>query len=162
MAQLAPIVTLAATGASLYAANQQASKQKKVAAERARVQDANAVIQADNQAAQVAQQNAVLAAQQNAENAGRQRNLARTIAAARARLGASGIDPDEGSAAAVAKGLRAATAEAQSLDDTTYAARVSRGRQSLLSPDLSLQPSMIRAYADAGRSVASGLRSLLD
>ena len=45
MAQLAPIVTLAATGASIYAQSQEAGRQKK----NARIQQANAVVQQEAQ-----------------------------------------------------------------------------------------------------------------
>lgn len=155
MAQLAPIATLAATGVSLYAADQQAKKQKKQAAARYAVQQENAAATQESQAE-------VLAAQTTADTAARQRQLARTVAATRARLGAAGIAPDTGSAAAITEGLRRAAAEAQSADDATYAARLSRGRRSLLAPDGSLQPSLIRAYATAGQGMVSGLRSLLD
>ncbi len=155
MAQLAPIATLAATGVSLYAADQQAKRQKKQAQAQYAVQQENAVATQQAQAE-------VLAAQASADTAARQRQLARTIATTRARLGAAGIAPDTGSAAAVADGLRRASAEAQSEDDATYAARLSRGRRSLLAPDASLQPSLIRAYATAGQGLVTGLRSLLD
>jgi small-conductance mechanosensitive channel len=146
MAQLAPVVTLAATGASIYAQSQEAARQKK----NAQVQQQNAQVQQD------AQQQ-VLAAQAT-QNAGeRRRSLERSIASARARLAAGGVNPDQGSGAALAAGLRGAAQEAQAADDATYAARLSAGRKSLLDQDSSLT-NWVRAGQGLGRAV----KSLLD
>ncbi|SHJ84083.1 hypothetical protein SAMN02745194_03509 [Roseomonas rosea] len=146
MAQLAPVVTLAATGASIYAQGQEAKRQKK----NAQIQQQNAQIQ------QEAQQQ-VLAVQAAQDTAERQRALGRSIASARARLAAGGVNPDQGSGAALTAGLRTAAREAQNADDATYAARLSAGRKSLLDQDASLT-NWVRAGQGLGRVV----KSLLD
>ncbi|WP_458093839.1 hypothetical protein [Roseomonas sp. WA12] len=146
MAQLAPVVTLAATGASIYAQSQEAKRQKK----NAQVQQRNALVQQD------AQQQ-VLAVQATQDAAERQRVLDRSIASSRARLAAGGVNPDEGSGAAMAAGLRAAAREAQGTDDAVYAARLTAGRKSLLDQDASLT-NWVRAGQGLGRIV----KSLLD
>ncbi|WP_338664033.1 hypothetical protein VQH23_02470 [Pararoseomonas sp. SCSIO 73927] len=146
MAQLAPVVTLAATGASIYSQMEAAKRQKK----NAQIQQANAQVQ------QQAQEE-VLAAQAAQNSVERQRALDRTIASSRARLAAGGVSPNEGSGAAMAAGLRAAAAEAQGADDTVYAARLSANRRSLLDGDTSLN-NWVRAGQGLGRVV----KSLLD
>jgi len=146
MAQLLPVVTLAATGASIYAQTQAASRAKK-----------NAEATHQNAAVQQETQRTVLEAQARQSAAERARGLDRTLAAARARLAAGGVDPDEGSGAAMAAGLRAAAREAQDTDDTVYAARLSANRRSLLDQDTSLT-NWVRAGQGLGRVV----KSLLD
>jgi len=146
MAQLAPIVTLAATGASIYAQSAEAKRQKK-----------NAQIQQQNAQLQQEAQQQVLAVQATQDTAQRQRALERSVASARARLAAGGINPGEGSAAALANGLRSAAREAQDADDATYAARLSAGRKSLLDQDSSL-----RNWVQAGQGVGRVVKSLLD
>jgi hypothetical protein len=146
MAQLAPVVTLAATGASIYAQSQEAKRQKK----NAQAQQQNAIVQQDAQ-----QQVLAVQAMQNAVE--RQRALDRSVASARARLAAGGVNPDQGSAAALTTGLRTAAQEAQNADDATYAARLSAGRKSLLDQDSSLT-NWVRAGQGLGRVV----KSLLD
>lgn len=146
MAQLAPIVTLAATGASIYAQSQEAGRQKK----NARIQQANAIVQ------QEAQQQ-VLAAQASQSAAERQAALDRGIASARARLAAGGVNPNEGSAAALTDGLRSTAAAEQGSDDVTYAARIRAGRKSLLDQD-----SSTLTWARAGQGLGRVARSLLD
>ena len=146
MAQLAPIVTLAATGASLYAQTQEASRQKK-----------NARIQQENAAAQQAAQQQVLAVQAAQDTAERQAALERGIASARARLAAGGVNPNDGSAAALTEGLRSTAAAEQRSDDATYAARLTAGRKSLLNQD-----SSILNWARAGQGLGRVARNLLD
>ncbi|HEY8612088.1 MAG TPA: hypothetical protein VIL69_12435 [Roseomonas sp.] len=146
MAQLAPVVTLAATGASIYAQSQDAKRQKK-----------NAQIQQQNAQAQQEAQQQVLAVQATQNAAERQRALDRSIASARARLAAGGVNPDQGSGAALTAGLRTVAREAQDTDDATYAARLSAGRKSLLDQDSSLT-NWVRAGQGLGRVV----KSLLD
>jgi hypothetical protein len=145
MAQLSSIASLVATGVSTYATISQTQKQDSYRKE----QRAAAARQAEAQDRQ-----AQIALAEKARE--RSAALRRTIAAARARLAASGVKPDEGSSAALTAGLRQ-DAAAQAADDATYAARLSAGRRSLLYPDASLT-----AYARAGQSIASSLRSLLD
>ena len=146
MAQLAPVVTLAATGASIYAQSQEAKRQKK----NAQVQQQNAQVQQD-------MQQQVLAAQATQNAAERQRSLDRSIASARARLAAGGVNPDEGSGAAMAAGLRTVAQEAQGADDAVYAARLAAGRKSLLDQDASLTK-----WVQAGHGLGRVVKSLLD
>jgi len=146
MAQLAPIVTLAATGATIYAQSQEAKRQKK-----------NAQIQRENTQVQQEAQQQVLAVQAAQDTAERQRALERSVAAARARLAAGGVNPNEGSAAALTEGLRSAAREAQGADDAVYAARLTAGRKSLLDHDTSLTN-----WVRAGQGLSRITRSLLD
>ncbi|MBB5692260.1 hypothetical protein [Muricoccus pecuniae] len=146
MAQLAPVVTLAATGASIYATSQEAKRQKK-----------NAQIQQQNAQAQQEVQQQVLAIQAAQDTAERRRALDRSIASARARLAAGGVNPDQGSAAALTAGLRATAQGAQQADDATYAARLSAGRKSLLDQDSSLTN-----WVRAGQGLGRAMKNLLD
>lgn len=146
MAQLAPIVTLAATGASIYAQTQEAARQKK----NARTQQANALVQQESQ-----QQ--ILAAQATQDTTERQAALDRGIATARARLAAGGVNPNEGSAEALTAGLRSTAATAQGTDDATYSARLMAGRKSLLDHDASML-----SWARAGQGLGRVATSLLD
>ena len=145
MAQLAPIVTLAATGASLYAQSQQAARTKK-----------NAQAQQQNTQLQQETQQQILAAQAQQDNAERQRTLDKSLASARARLAAGGTNPNEGSAAALASGLRSAAEEEKASSDAVYAARLAAGRKSLLDQDSSLNN-----WVQAGRSLGRTVTSLL-
>ncbi len=135
MAQLAPIVSLIGTGATLVASQRQNAA--------ARAQDAARAQQ--------------LAVQQAAEKRARDARLAGTIASTRARLAAGGVAPDEGSAAALASGIRRDAEAAQSDSDAVFAARLSAGRRSLLNQDGTLS-----AWLRAGRSFDGALRNLLD
>jgi hypothetical protein len=146
MAQLAPIVTLAATGASIYSQTQEAKRQKK-----------NAQIQQQNAQVQQAAQQQILAAQAAQDTAERQRALDRSIASARARLAAGGVNPNEGSAAALTIGLQTAAQQAQNADDVTYAAKLAAGRKSLLDQDSSLTD-----WVRAGQGLGRVVKSLLD
>jgi hypothetical protein len=146
MAQLAPIVTLAATGASIYSQTQEAKRQKK-----------NAQIQQQNAQVQRAAQQQILAAQAAQDTAERQRALDRSIASARARSAAGGVNPNEGSAAALTTGLQTAAQQAQNADDVTYAAKLAAGRKSLLDQDSSLTD-----WVRAGQGLGRVVKSLLD
>jgi hypothetical protein len=146
MAQLAPIVTLAATGASIYAQSEEAKRQKK-----------NAQVQQQNSLVQQEAQQQILAAQAAQDTAERQRALERSVGSVRARLAAGGVNPGEGSAAALTAGLRTAAREAQGADDVTYAARLTAGRKSLLDQDSSL-----KNWVQAGQGVGRVVKSLLD
>ena len=146
MAQLAPVVTLAATGASIYAQSQEAQRRKK-----------NAQVQQQNTQAQQEAQQQVLAVQATQDASERKRALDRSIAAARARLAAGGVNPDQGSGAALTAGLRATATEAQAADDATYGARLAAGRKSLLDQDASLTN-----WVRAGQGLGRAMKSLLD
>jgi multidrug efflux pump subunit AcrA (membrane-fusion protein) len=146
MAQIAPLVTLFGAGASLYATARQAQ-----------AQSAQARHQAAAAQAQDAARNQQVAAQQAAEGRAREARLAGTVAAARARLAAGGVQPDEGSAAALTAGLRRDAAAAQADSDAVFSARLAAGRRSLLNDDGSLTP-----WLRAGTSFGSALRNLLE
>lgn len=146
MGALASIATVLGAGASIYGTVRQV--QAANAASRAQARIAEAQEQARRQE---------LLAQRQAERAERQRTLARTIAAARARLAAGGVAPDEGSAAALTAGLRQAAAEAEGAGEEVFRARLARGRASLLQPDGTLT-----AVLQGVRGFGSAMRNLLD
>jgi hypothetical protein len=146
MAQIAPIATMLGAGASIYGMQRQAQVQ----AAQARQQVAQATAQNDLRSQQ-------LAAQQAAEQRQRDARLAGTLAATRARLAAGGVQPDEGSATALAAGLRRDAAAAQSDQLALFSARLAAGRRSLLNDDGSLTP-----WLRSGATAAGALRSLLD
>lgn len=146
MAQIAPIATVLGAGASIYGMQRQAQAQ----AAQGRQQVAQAAAQTEARSQQ-------LAAQQAAEQRQRDARLAGTLAATRARLAAGGVQPDEGSAAALAAGLRHDAAAAQSDQLALFSARLAAGRRSLLQDDGSLTP-----WLRSGATAASALRSLLD
>jgi len=146
MAQIAPIVTLLGAGASLYSTARQAqaqSSQARQQAEAARTQE-----QARTQQ---------VAVQQAADQRARDARLAGTVAAARARLAAGGVQPDEGSGAALTSGLQRDAAAAQADSDAVFSARLAAGRRSLLNDDGSLTP-----WLRAGASFGNALKNLLD
>jgi hypothetical protein len=146
MAQIAPIATVLGAGASIYGMQRQAQVQ----AAQARQQVAQATAQNDLRSQQ-------LAAQQATEQRQRDARLAGTLAATRARLAAGGVQPDEGSAVALAAGLRRDAAAAQSDQLALFSARLAAGRRSLLNDDGSLTP-----WLRSGATAAGALRSLLD
>ncbi|MCO6419105.1 hypothetical protein JYK14_23515 [Siccirubricoccus sp. KC 17139] len=146
MAALASLATVLGAGASIYGTVRQAQSQQ-----------ATAKAQAQLTQQQQAARQQELAAQQAEQARERQQALARTLAATRARLAASGLQPDEGSAAAVTGGLRQDAAAAQAADDAAYQARLAQGRASLLQPDGTLT-----ALLRSGRTFGFAARSLLD
>jgi multidrug efflux pump subunit AcrA (membrane-fusion protein) len=146
MAQIAPIATLLGAGASLYATTRQTQVQS------AQSRDQAAAARAQNEA-----RNQQAAAQQAAEQRARDARLAGTVAATRARLAAGGVQPDEGSAAALTAGFQRDAAAAQADSDAVFAARLSAGRRSLLNDNGSLTP-----WLRAGATFGNTLRNLLD
>lgn len=146
MAQLAPIATLVGTGASLYGTVRQGQAQA-----------AQAKAQQQQEAVTLAARQQQLAAQQEADARNRQGQLERTVASTRARLAASGVSPDQGSAGAITAGLQRDAAEAAAGSNDAYAARMAAGRSSLLNGDGSLT-----TWLRAGNSFGGALRSLLD
>ncbi|MBW8271336.1 hypothetical protein [Caldovatus aquaticus] len=146
MAQLASLATLIGAGVSTYAHIRQGQQLEKYQKERTRATAAEEAVRRE-----------ALEIERQARARERAEQLRRTIAATRARLAASGVSPDEGSAAALTRGLARDAAAAQAEDDARYALRLSAGRASLLRPDGSLA-----AYLRAGQSFGTALRSLLD
>ena len=146
MAALASFATLVGAGASIYGNVRQAQQQ-------------NALNKAQMQIAQqqeAARQQALLAQQQQ-DAQQRQLTLSKTIATTRARLAASGVAPDAGSAGALTAGLAQDAAAAQAADDATLRARLAQGRVSLLNPD-----GTFSALLQSGRTFGFASRSLLD
>ncbi len=142
MAQLASVASIAATGIGLYT---QVKQQK------AQAQLATQQVATHNQA-----QEAQLMAQRVQSDQQRRSALARTIAAARARAGASGVGSSGGSADAIAIGLQRDAAEAQGTDDVIYQTKLAAGRRSLLDDSGNLTP-----YLRAAGSFGSSMRNLL-
>lgn len=145
MAQLASLATLIGAGASIYGNVRAAQDQAK--ARKAQ----NAAIAAQN--AERAKQ---LRIEAEADARSRQEALARTIAAARARLAAGGISPNEGSAAALAAGLQSDAAATASEQDALLQSRLAQGRRSLLNSDGTLT-----AFLRSGQTFGTAVRSLL-
>lgn len=146
MAALTSLATVAGAGATLLGVARNADAQRE--ANRAQTQ-----LSLQQEAARREE----LAAQQAASAAGRAQALERTVAAARARLAAGGIAPDDGSAEALTTGLRTTAAEAAGGDEAVLRARLARGRASLLNPDGTLT-----ALLQSGRTFGVAARSLLD
>ena len=145
MAQLASLATLVGAGASIYGNVRAAQEQKKIR------QAQNDAIRA--QEAERAQQ---LTIQRQADARERQQALARTLAAVRARLASGGVRPDEGSAAALAAGLRSDAAADQAEQNALIDSRIAAGRRSLLNPDGTLT-----AFLRSGQTVGTAFRNLL-
>jgi hypothetical protein len=146
MAALASLATIASTGVGLYAQNR-AQQQAKA------TQQAQLEIQRQQEVSRQQQ----LIAQQQVDSRARGEQLARTVAATRARLAAGGISANEGSAAAVQEGLAVDAAAGQRDSDEALRSRLASGRASLLNLDGSLT-SFLRALPSFGNAV----RSLLD
>ncbi|TCZ55552.1 hypothetical protein [Roseicella aquatilis] len=146
MAALASLATVVGAGASVYGNVRQA--QQSTAQNRAQAQ----VAQQQEEARQ-----SMLLAQQENEVRQRAQALRETIATTRARLAASGVSPDGGSAGALTSGLVQQAATAQDADDDTLRARLSQGRISLLNPD-----GTFTALLQSGRTLGAASRSLLD
>ena len=146
MAQIATVATLALAGASAY---NQFQNQRQRKAEIRRQQEAA-------QQQQLAQQQ-VMASQTAAQQRARQKVMARTIAATRARMAASGVSPDEGSASALIAGMAADSAQDQAESSDLLRQRLAAGRPSLLSSNGDFQ-----GFVRATQSFGAITRNLLD
>jgi hypothetical protein len=146
MGALASLGTVLGAGATVYGNIRQNQAQK--ATNRAQAQ-----ITSDQE---TLRQQALVAQEQEAALQ-RQQTLARTVAAARARAGASGVSPDTGSAAAITAGLTQEAAAAAGADNATLRARMAQGRSSLLNPDGTLT-----TLLQSGRTFGVAARNLLD
>lgn len=146
MAQLASLASLAGAGISVYGQVRQAQQQK-----------VSAQVQQENLRQQQAAQQQQADAQLAAKARERRDTLARTLASARARLGAGGVSPDEGSAAALATGLKTDAAQDTAEEAAIMSARLAAGRRSLLAPDGS-----VNAFLRAGQTLGGAVRNLLD
>ena len=135
MAQIATVASLALAGASL----QNQAKNRKL---EARARDA---------------QQQYIASQQAAQQRARQDVLARSIAATRARFGAGGVSPDEGSASELVAGMRADAAQADSESADLLRQRLAAGRASLLNSNGDFQ-----GFVRATQSFGAIARNLLD
>jgi hypothetical protein len=146
MAQIATIASLALAGVSAYGQVQQ-QRQRKA---ETRVQQEAA------QQQQVAQQQ-VIATQTAAQQRARQEVMARTIAATRARMAASGVSPDEGSPSALTAGMAADAAQDQAESTELLRTRLAAGRPSLLTSNGDFQ-----GFVRATQSFGAIARNLLD
>jgi hypothetical protein len=146
MAQIATIASLALAGVSAYGQVQQ-QRQRKA---ETRVQQEAA------QQQQVAQQQ-VIATQTAAQQRARQEVMVRTIAATRARMAASGVSPDEGSASALTVGMAADAAQDQAESTELLRTRLAAGRPSLLTSNGDFQ-----GFVRATQSFGAIARNLLD
>lgn len=146
MAQIATIASLALAGVSAYGQVQQ-QRQRKA---ETRVQQEAAHQQ------QVAQQQ-VIATQTAAQQRARQEVMARTIAATRARMAASGVSPDEGSASALTACMAADAAQDQAESTELLRTRLAAGRPSLLTSNGDFQ-----GFVRATQSFGAIARNLLD
>lgn len=146
MAALASVATLVAAGASAAGSLRQADAQR---------QNQRAQAGLAQQQEQSRQQELVV--QREKDRLEREQTLARTIASTRARLGAAGVAPDDGSAAAITTGLRRTAAEAEDASDEAFRIRLARGRSSLLSPD----GGGVTTALSVGRTLGQAARSLL-
>jgi len=146
MAQIATIASLALAGVSAYGQVQQ-QRQRKA---ETRVQQEAA------QQQQVAQQQ-VIATQTAAQQRARQEVMVRTIAATRARMAASGVSPDEGSAPALTAGMAADAAQDQAESTELLRTRLAAGRPSLLTSNGDFQ-----GFVRATQSFGAIARNLLD
>jgi len=135
MAQIATVASLALAGASM----QDQAKKRKV---EARARDA---------------QQQYIASQQAAQQRARQDVLARSIAATRARFGASGVSADEGSASVLVAGMRADAAQTDSESADLLRQRLAAGRASLLNSNGDFQ-----GFVRATQSFGAIARNLLD
>jgi hypothetical protein len=105
---------------------------------------------------QVAQQQ-VIATQTAAQQRARQEVMVRTIAATRARMAASGVSPDEGSASALTVGMAADAAQDQAESTELLRTRLAAGRPSLLTSNGDFQ-----GFVRATQSFGAIARNLLD
>ena len=135
MAQIATIASLALAGASI----QNQVKNRKV---EARAREA---------------QQQYIASQQAAQQRARQDVLTRSIAATRARFAASGVSPDEGSAATLIAGMRADAAQSEAESADLLRQRLAAGRTSLLNSNGDFQN-----FVRATQSFGAISRNLLD
>ena len=146
MAQIATIASLALAGASVYGQVQQQRQRK-----------AEVRLQQEAAQQQQAAQQQVMATQTATQQRARQEVMARTIAATRARMAASGVSPDEGSAAALTAGMAADSAQDQAESSDLLRQRLAAGRPSLLSSNGDFQ-----WFVRATQSFGAIARNLLD
>jgi hypothetical protein len=143
MAQLVPVASLLAGLAGLVGAQQQAATQRR------------------QQQAIEANREAQLRLARDEAARQRRELLARTIAATRARLAASGIGAGEGSGAALIAGLEEEAEAREEADERQFALRVAAGRRSLLDDNLNLAP-FVRFGSQLATGFSSSFRSLLN
>ena len=149
MGALAFLVPMAAAGATIAARQMQAQQSR-----------ASSVAQVQVQQQQEVAQQRVVQAQQAAQVLQNRQQLARSLASARARAGAAGVQPDAGSAAALGAGLVQDAVDAQGASNDVFTARLAAGRASLLQPDGSMT-ALLRSGRQLG-SLGSSTINLLD
>ncbi len=145
MAQIASLASVIGAGASIFGQVQQRQDAEKRQKEQQRQQAAQQAAQLAERQAQVEVRNAAtvedeaaraeqLRLADAASRTQRDATLRRTIAQARARLAAGGLDPSGGSAQALVEGLRQDAAASDAQDSALLNARLAANRRSLLQP----------------------------
>jgi hypothetical protein len=145
MAQIASLASVIGAGASIYGQVQQKQDNEKRQKEQQRQQVVQQAAQLADRQAQVDVSNAAtiedeaaraeqLRLADSASRAQRDAVLRRTVAQARARLAAGGVDPSGGSAEALVEGLQQDAAESDGQDSALLNARLAANRRSLLQP----------------------------
>ncbi|MDB5314411.1 MAG: hypothetical protein JWO24_255 [Rhodospirillales bacterium] len=176
MAQIASLASVIGAGASIYGQVQQKQDNEKRQKEQQRQQVVQQAAQLADRQAQVDVSNAAtvedeaaraeqLRLADAASRAQRDTVLKRTIAQARARLAAGGVDPSGGSAEALVEGLQQDAAESDGQDSALLNARLAANRRSLLQPANGsyLASGSIASpnYLTLGNSVGALARNLL-
>ncbi|MBR0654791.1 hypothetical protein [Plastoroseomonas arctica] len=175
MAQIASLASVIGAGASIYGQVQQKQDAEKRQKEAQRQQAVQQAAQVAERQAQVDVRNAATVADEaaraeqlrladEASRAQRDATLKRTIAQARARLAAGGVDPSGGSAQALVDGLQQDAAASDAQDSALLNARLAANRRSLLQPASgSFATSSIASpnYLTLGNSVGALARNLL-
>jgi hypothetical protein len=175
MAQIASLASVIGAGASIYGQVQQKQDNEKRQKEQQRQQVVQQVAQLADRQAQVDVSNAAtledeaaraeqLRLADAASRAQRDTVLKRTIAQARARLAAGGLDPSGGSAQALVDGLQQDAAAGDGQDSALLNARLAANRRSLLQPASGAFSSGSIAspnYLTLGNSVGALARNLL-
>jgi hypothetical protein len=175
MAQIASLASVIGAGASIYGQVQQKQDAEKRQKEQQRQQAVQQAAQLADRQAQVEVRNAAtledeaaraeqLRLADEASRTQRDATLKRTIAQARARLAAGGLDPTGGSAQALVEGLKQDAAASDAQDSALLNARLAANRRSLLqAPSDSFTASAIASpnYLTLGNSVGALARNLL-
>lgn len=176
MAQIASLASVVGAGASIFGQVQQKQDAEKRQKEQQRQQAAQQAAQLAERQAQVEVRNAAtvedeaaraeqLRLADAASRVQRDATLRRTIAQARARLAAGGVDPSGGSAQALVQGLQQDAAASDAQDSALLNARLAANRRSLLQPaSASFTPTSSVTppnFLTLGNSVGALARNLL-
>ncbi|MCK8784332.1 hypothetical protein M0638_08070 [Roseomonas sp. NAR14] len=145
MSQLSSYASLANAGAQIYGQVRQGLEEREMA------QAQRGLAQTQNLARTQA-----LAADYDTGRQARATQLAQNLAGAAAEAGGAGLQPGDGSAGAVASGIRQRAAATQDAADQEFNTQLAAQPRSLLAPDSSFGD-----FLNAGRSFGSVLQSLI-